>query len=527
MSSSILSRIFSLCVGVSLLSGLQIPSSSASTRVEADFSQLVQRYTDAYQRETRSGSASRVLSTLYSTQIRNHVFQHVDSLQNETYINELTYLDEVGVSHAPAVFDLARKLQFHWESRYAAGIGQRAAQLRTNRDIGFKAGASVGMLALGVLLIKNPAKAPRYFRMVRHLLPASGAIAGRTAGASRSAIHVGGDAPPGPAHIMRLGLPAHSEEPGYGEDQLYQDFISLSAGMAAGSIATELWLVVRGARAINVAATPAKLHPLVLIGSLAVGLAVEEGVARGIEYWEEEELRKEMRNALTQLDRSIRENDQAGLLVDGERFKRSVMNLAMYLWKPIIEASSEFQEEALSISARYSVDSREFATRLERATRDYRDNVRSELSALDSYYDPAHENHVVLSYLRAHNSDAIRDLSSATARTRATQIASSFEAWLTQNEHSEGICFDGCRREAEFQNYLNDYQFSTQSRLAREFRADRGRSHPNHLLLQGAALLSTVSYGRDLLAPLADELLALVDNNDQVIAESGFGLGGL
>jgi hypothetical protein len=435
-------------------------------------------------------------------------------------------LDEASNNHPTAYFDLARKLQFHWESRYAAGIGQRAAQLRTNRDIGYKAGASLGMLALGVLLIKNPTKAPRYFRMVRHLLPVSGAIVGHTAGASLSATQVGGDAPPGPAHIMRLGLPAHSEEGTYGEDQLYRDFISLSAGMAAGSIATELWIVVRGARAVNIATTPAKLHPLVLIGSLAVGLAVEEGVARGIEYWEEEGLRTEMRNALSRLDRSIRENDQAGVLVNGERFKRTVMNLALYMWKPIIEASSEFQDEAISISSEYSVDSREFATRLERATRDYRAEVRSELSALDSYYDPAHENHVVLSYLRAHNSDAIRELSSATARTRATQIASSFEAWLTQNEYSEGICFDSCRRESEFQNYLDDYQFSTQSRLAREFRAGRGRSHPNHLLLQGAAVLSTVSYGRDLLAPLADELLALVDNNDQVIAESGFGLGG-
>ena len=489
-------------------------------KVDSEIVELSRQYVDAYRKETRSKSGSRLLSTLYSTKIQTHLYSHIGS---EQYINELTFLDSLGGADAQAIFDLARKLQFHWEARYAAGIGQRAAQRKQSNDIGTKAGASVGMLALGVLLVKSPQNAPRYFRILRHLLPLAGAITGRQGGAAYSEHSlVAGDTPPAPAHIMRLGLASEGQESVYGDDQLYEDFIAISSGLAAGSMVTELWTVVRAARAINVAATPAKINPLVLAGSLVVGLAVEQGVRSGIENYQESELRQAIANDLAALDRSIREQDQAGVLLNGEKFKRSVVNLAIWMWSPIIETSKEFEAKVSELGSEHAIDSPAFATELESETREFRRSLRTALSNLDSYYDPALESHVVLSYLRTHNEEAIASLASATARTRAQSTLDAFDSWLGVKENEAFECFEACTREKLFQEFLSDVQISSQKRLVTEFRKGTSRQHPSHLLLQGAAILSTASYGKDILGSLADELLALVDKNEEVQIEAGF-----
>jgi|GEM_PF-5654154 len=486
--------------------------------VDGEMARLTRDYFDAYRKEDRAGSESRLFSTLHSTKIQEHLFAHVGT---ENYITELQYLDSWSASDAPAVFDLARKLQFHWEASYAAGIGQRASQRRAATDIGTKAGASMGMLALGVMVIKSPQNAPKYFRVVRHLLPLTGATLGNLSGrawSSQSAL--AGDAPPAPAHIMSLGLAAESEEKTYDEDALFKDFVAISSGVAAGTAATELFMVLRAARVINIAATPAKINPLVLAGSLVIGLGVEYGVRAGIQHQEESALRTEIATTLAALDRAISEQDQAQVLIQGERFKRAILNLSLWLWKPVIELSQSFQEEAADLLARYPLDSAEFSRRLESATRSYRQDLRWQLAKYDTYYDSMLETHVILNYLRSHNEEAIEQLATATARTRASLITSHFQAWLESREQEESQCFDDCTRERLFLQYLSDIQLSQQARQAREFRKGATRQHPTHALLQGAAVLASASYGRALLSPLADELLALVDKNEEIQMEA-------
>ena len=499
--------------------GLQAPA-HAGTRpvVDAELSQLTRNYLDAYRKEDRTGAKSRLFSTLHSTKIQQHLFAHVGT---EFYITELQYLDSWSATDAPALFDLARKLQFHWEASYAAGIGQRASQRRAATDIGTKAGASMGMFALGVMLIKSPQNAPKYVRIVRHLLPLTGATIGNLSGRAWSSQSVlAGDAPPAPAHLMSLGLAAESEEKTYDEDALFKDFVAISSGVAAGAAATELFVLLRAARAINLAATPAKINPLVLAGSLVVGLGVEYGVRAGIHQQEESTLRADITTTLATLDRAISEQDQAQVLVQGERFKRAILNLSLWMWKPVIELSQSFQEEAASLLERHSIDSPEFSQRLESATRSYRQDLRWQLADYDNYYDSMLETHVILSYLRSHNQDAISQLTTATARTRASLISSNFEAWIESQEDEKSQCFDDCTRERLFLEYLTDMQRAQQTRHAREFRKGTTRKHPTHVLLQGAAVLASAGYGTDLLSPLADELLALVDKNEEIQMEA-------
>jgi hypothetical protein len=127
-----------------------------------------------------------------------------------------------------------------------------------------------------------------------------------------------------------------------------------------------------------------------------------------------------------------------------------------------------------------------------------------------------------LSYLRTHNEQAIAALASATARTRALSTVAAFDSWLQAQEEQAFQCFEDCMREKIFQEFLSDVQLSSQKRLVTEFRRGASRQHPSHLLLQGAAILSTTGYGRELLMPLADELLALVDKNEEVQIEAGY-----
>jgi hypothetical protein len=490
------------------------PEAANGANPSYEFKILVRDYVRAYGGDSRLGRA------LYASRIKRAVFAHTGT---QEYVEELRYIDSQAAAAPEAVYDLAKTLQLHWEARYAVGLGQRALDRQERRDTSTKIGALVGIAGLGAAMIFRPQNAPRYFLVLRHLMPAAGFAAGRAIGQGLNASGLLEDRlPVSPAHVMELGI--QTDEFAYDDDSLHRLLFPAFAGVGAsfaayeaGVIAVNALRVVRAVRYANMAATPAKIHPLVLVGSLVVGFLVEKGVEDQIDRSEYARLTANVHAARAAIDAALRRGDDAMAYSQADALARHVANLAAYINRPISEAVKGYAAEVAEAAQEHGEGSPRFRRELDELTRDLSSQVREALTDRDLPPDTEYQGFLVRGFLRNHDEASIRSLGDL-ARYRADAYVAGFERWVTRTEQLDRVSLGPEARERLLKEYLDGVGAVKDRRLADELRAGRFRRDANRLFLQAAAFLRQT--GREYLEDHADSLAAIAARTDLLVSTS-------
>jgi len=343
------------------------PNQEYLSKIDGDYIKLLSKYFDQH------GAATPLMSGLTAKRIREHVFAHADS-QREKYEAELRFLDRYSRISPEASYELARRLQLHWESEYGLSTLRVRNEAKSAATWG---GGIVGLAVFGAMLWKSPQNAPKYFRLVRSLLPLGGLVAGPAGGSAYAALINHERVPVAPAHLLRLGIPETLDDQSFTNQDLYQDALATAASVVASSAFASSWAVVDGAIVLAGAPIPAKVSPHVLIGSLVVGAAAY-GVARpSLEAYERHTLIAEVRTRILALQSAMHSGDVYLRFDAADAFVASVLRLSAYLNLPVVQSIATYAEEEVTVGAAYGAQPERLSTELVRIASEREAEIRS------------------------------------------------------------------------------------------------------------------------------------------------------
>lgn len=302
-------KIRKFCLIIALL---LLPSLTAKTQ-EIGFREHLKTYFEAYQNRNYRiifASLGHISLDLFDKRIPQH-----------EYLEHFKTIDQNAQEFPGATADLARYLQGQWEKRYLLAYEVQQLQGLQKENVLSWIGFLVGTGALfknPTKVISDPAKISQYLLAFKNLfVPASlcaggGIVAGK---ALRSL--TGDELPPPPAILLKMGTWINGcEITELEKDESIRNLtceaVGVAAGWAAYTACTLVW-TGRTLQTVNVACTPVKVHPGVLIGSVAVGFIVDRVVfsaAEGLmKYGDERSLQNTLIDALSQWEEAIHKTD--------------------------------------------------------------------------------------------------------------------------------------------------------------------------------------------------------------------------
>ena len=504
------------------------PSATSSSLLPPPgFRNTVKRYLRLYR------GTSPLLRGVMVTRIKDALF---NTAERPFYLSGLKYIDCQLSQDSEAIYDLARALQLHWEARFATGWGEtRLSRTRAGAQIGVMSGTALGIAAIGALMIARPQLAGRYFSLFRRMIPvgvqrlASGALAtttaqnavqwgapllpllgfgiGSVAGSQTvpSTSRLSASIPAAPAHVMHLGIA--SDDYAYDSDHVYNEIL---AATVSGVAVTYALNAIRAARYANAAATPAKLNPWVLLGSIALGVVVDYGAQAGVQHYEWSQFSGRELSARDQFLLGTRNHEPHSLFTGAAALVASAKNLAQWINRPILEASQSYADRLERAGG-----TRASSSEQDRLMNEFRTQVNEALTEQEG--TPEDEDYQLiqlLGFLQERNLDSLNHLNSQ-ERDRVTRISRNFEAWLARQEARSGSSASSDERVQLLAQYAGNFRRATERRVARELEAGNIPRHADHVLLQAASLLRT--YPNEATESFSDELLSLVARNQLVI----------
>ena len=478
-----------------------------TTEFHAELDEMLSLYLLQY----RTGNP---LYPMYATKIVHHIFEPT---HNQYYGDALLTVDcRINNANEGAIYDLAKKLQLHWENSFGFGLmRKRAARISE----GAKIGKILGLILAGATLWKKPQNAKDYFILARNLL--GGYIGGGVAGAlSGEYLHESGFLdkniyiPAAPAQVMRLGVSTDDYYYNLDEAAIWRKLYGQAAGLGATITTIYLMRTAKVARYLNLATTPAKVHPLVLVGSILVGLIVEYGVERAV--WERQfsNLKQKAFHARDQLIAANNNDDIAKVFHWSDALVQASHNLAIFLNQKILEKVQDtlvnFNNKVESAEKRYGSNSSTFISQLNYHTRE----LSRKLKRIKPYQGD-YNSYVVRELLTNNQSEAIDQLGRDYTMIKNTYVEG-FDRWITAIENREQICFDDQTRNRSFKDLLAKIDEYQTDFLVQIFREDGIRRRPYDILLRSAALLRWTN--NDHIKYQSDFLMSLIGRNSLLFA---------
>jgi hypothetical protein len=470
---------------------------------ERSFQQLLREYVRAYTPGDAGPTRDLVAKLVVS------VFGNAGSADYEEKLQSIDQLAELAHAVA-AASDLAMVLQKHWETAFGMKVLERLGrdepaperlpslgEIRNERrQSGRRAGGVVGgvvaLTALGLLSLRNPSAAPRYFAVFRSVVPMAGVSTGIQAGAltaDRLSSYYERGLPQAPAHVMkRLGFEydAHVAD----EDRLFEVVAPALAGIAAADAVFAITQgqgairalsgVVRAAGAANKAATVAKINPAVLVGSIVTGIVVERLVGYGIDRWEYGDLKSDVRNARKALQAAIAARDEAAIFKASQDFQLRVLALATFAKRPLIQAFGKY-EEALA-EAQNSKDPAE----IREAEEEFVHDIQAAQRQIDQKIDADYEAMLALDALDELDPSSVQRLSPQ-AREHLLAYGDLYDTFI----EGSGDAATEEQEAARFKKFVTRMRASKDRELAAELARDRFVRHSGHTLLQGSSFLKS------------------------------------
>lgn len=421
-------------------------------------------------------SESRLAETLNAGRLRRQVENLGSNYARDprAYIAALCAVDQAAERAPLAIYRLAQGLELAWERTYL----ERAAGQRLNSRSSAQIGLIAGLSVLGLASLRNPATAPRYFRVVNTLLPAASTL-GAAALAERRNSQLPSGFPPAPAQIMSLGLPTNADA-GWSERQAAGEIITLATSLSAGSLSSRILKLIPAIRTATATGTeflsPANMG-LTIASIIATG-AVERKV-RSLVFEKEFSRRREpLEKARSDFRAALAARDLDRLQIAADKLVPATLSLSTLLNAEFSQALGRYLETSLSESSSSAL----FALRMQARTEFLKrqDTLPSELSSRVLMIR-------VLLDQASSGQDATFRPDSAERRL-SRQLMTQFEKWLVQNPSP--------RTREELLSYFMRWSLR---RVLREF-ADLPDSelqasdrNPECLLLHTLALLESAS----------------------------------
>ncbi len=312
------------------------------------FAHLVDEYVAAY---ASSQLSDQGLHYVKASQIARAVFKNPGSPE---YVELLSYLGQQSQRAPEAITDLARMLNARWEALTLMGV-EGLARREKREEFAAVAGSAPACLAvLGLLTVgtlKNPANGAKFLSLANRLtlLPTLGLATG--AGVGYGMHQLEGPAYPSPSETMRIGIT--SDQFLVARNPAIETFGPLLASLAVssitydmiatGSIAVEaLGFARTAAIAANEAATPAKVNPLALAGSIVAGIAVDQGLTELQDQIRFNEFKEKISEAVNLFDQAREIGSVAGMYQGAEALNTVVMQFFTHYNTVLLQMSAWF-----------------------------------------------------------------------------------------------------------------------------------------------------------------------------------------
>lgn len=299
------------------------------------FGQLVAQYPKVY-----NNKSAALEQWDLEDQVTNAVFCAVGAPE---YLEYLKLINAVASTDKPAYYNLAKRLQAHWQTQYALAIAQiQAKRMNTISDDSMKLSLLVTALSL---FTKNTAAVPTLFSVIRQFFPVL--LPGAAVGSAELINKYGlfeGRYPLSPAHVMTFPLP--SEASSYDWYDVEKNVGAAMLSVAGAEIATK---IVGG---VTEAITLGKVsfNPATILASFAVGYAVQAGSKVAIDQYQYHRLVKEYLTERDNVLRAMNNKDYMGMRTSADNFKKAAIFLSSFMDRPSLDVWVDFDSDVKSAS---------------------------------------------------------------------------------------------------------------------------------------------------------------------------------
>jgi hypothetical protein len=264
-------------------------------------------------------------------QVTNAVFCAVGTAN---YVIYLKSLDAVAPSDKNAYYDLANRLQSHWETQYALGLA-KTQQSRMEKANDYSWTISVLGMGLG-MFAKNPDQVSDIFSIVKKLFPVVlPAVAVGSTDLFNKYTHFGmidKQYPLSPAHVMTLPLPAENQN--YDSYQIWKDVLSATASVGGAKVAVGITAGL--ADAIKVGKF--SFNPVTIIASWGIGEAAEVSAEEIIDEIQYHRLLSALFQQRDQIEQAVKNKDELKIRTSATDFKNAAIMLSSFLDQPSLDA---------------------------------------------------------------------------------------------------------------------------------------------------------------------------------------------
>jgi len=455
--------------------------------IEQGFYKSFEKYYKYKTGKSCLGEFCQALYTLELSRLRKIIFKSPGSPE---YKEALRFIDSQHALDPQLINDLAQLMQQHWEAKFGLALMEKRAELS---NASTETGAILGaILSLSMAaLIRKPALTGQYNKLFRALFPYVGAKAGNLV-AKTGVINAAVEAnlPPAPAHLITLGV--SEADATMTTDALSEETLKFTAALTAGTIVAETLIprVILAFRAANAATAPAKVHPYVLLSSVAALVLVETG-AYVYEEHKYNQFVDELVRVANELADAASSNEKAIVLSRAEDLTIRAISLAGYLKSPLLNATLE--SAGSEARARQEItDSQKQEAEIKRIQAALSAQIASIEEQDGIIQDREAMSLEVLRRLQLFGSTAAPD-SNPDSQAMSKSVIQGFEPWLDRGERRAWMTLGTGRREALFQDYLAGLIHAKQSRLALELLDGQVTKNASRILLQAELLIRSLN----------------------------------
>ena len=476
---------------------------------DAVFTRLLLEYPSVY----HDPSKNLILWDLDS-RITKAVFCQVGTTE---YVSFLKDLETRAPKDQDAYYNLAKRLQAHWQTQYAIGLSKVQHQ-RTNKVTNDSRMLSLVATALG--LFGKTSQVPTYFGIVKHLFPI---LVPMIATESTKLFNHYGmfdkKYPLSPAHVMNLPLPAENDQ--YDSFEVVRNLISASASVAGAQLAVQAVKYFE----IGMDVGKASFNPVTILASVVVGQAVQEITTYEIDEYHYRTLLKSMLQHRDEIIRALQARDYMKMRTAADNFKTTTVMLSSFLdreslnvwvdfdstahaaksdpkWKTIVGAALEFYTNS---TPEYFFPDAEYRKKEIQDASVKRDRM---LEAIESAQDPISLQDVQLAIALKVLETGLDNVTYLTGeqKVQADLIAKGYPLYL---ESQSPVLADSPKA---VNAYMTALETNKDTVLFNELLKGETHRNPTHLLLQAASFLRSLN--QTALESTVDDLLSILYSSE-------------
>lgn len=294
---------------------------------------------------------------------------------------------------------------------------------------------------------------------------------------------------------------------------------------ASSFIVRALPWVIRGVRAANVATTPAKIHPVVLIvTTIVLGYIIDRQLNSMLREYEFEELRDKLVYEAKTLDGLLERGDRVHAFDHVDILVRHALGTVHAVDKEIFERIAEFTNGLVELHNKYGIkmgeepkmgDAQSFTYETDHLTqtmgRDLQDLLRDrdQLNTNEDYSE-----YLTLTFLIQHGTQDWGDLTPDGLR-HAGLLAKGFRIWLKKAEEKQQATLSGQSMDVVFKDYAFRMKQLLEKRLADELLHGKVVKDTSLTLLQTACFINQT--GDEALLEHGNLILSTLANNENQI----------